>query len=101
MKEFILFMHNDATDPAIADDGGLWGRYIAALRGTGQFDGGSSIGAGLCVKKGLADRPAIADLSGFIRIRASSHDEARKFLAGNPVYEAGGTVEIRELLVEE
>jgi hypothetical protein len=28
---------------------------------------------------------------------AASLDEARKLLSGNPVFEAGGTVEIREL----
>jgi len=38
-----------------------------------------------------------AHLSGFIRIAASSLDDALKLLAGNPVFEAGGTVEIREL----
>jgi hypothetical protein len=36
-------------------------------------------------------------LSGYIRISAGDLDEARGLLAGNPVFEAGGTVEIREL----
>jgi len=38
-----------------------------------------------------------AQLAGFIRIEATDLAEARTLLAGNPTYEAGGTVEIREL----
>jgi hypothetical protein len=36
-------------------------------------------------------------LSGYIRVRAESLDDARRFVADNPVYERGGTIEIREL----
>jgi hypothetical protein len=36
-------------------------------------------------------------LAGYIRVRADNLDEAKSLLAGNPVFEAGGTVEIREL----
>jgi hypothetical protein len=34
---------------------------------------------------------------GFIKVQAESLDHARELLKGNPVFEAGGTVEIREL----
>jgi hypothetical protein len=36
-------------------------------------------------------------LSGFIRVVADSLDHARTLVVGNPVFESGGTVEIREL----
>ena len=36
-------------------------------------------------------------LGGYIKVRAASLDAARELVAGNPVYEAGGTVEVREL----
>jgi hypothetical protein len=36
-------------------------------------------------------------LAGYIRVTADSLDAARSLLAGNPHFEAGGTVEIREL----
>jgi hypothetical protein len=36
-------------------------------------------------------------LTGYIRVRAESLNAARALVAGNPVYEAGGTIEIREL----
>ena len=100
MKDFILFMYKDASDASIASDGNRWGEYLSSLRSTGYFDGGSSIGSGLRVRKGCADLDAAADLDGFIRVRATDIDAARKFLAGNPVYEGGGTVEIRELPVD-
>ena len=53
------------------------------------------------MRKGHADMPSDSNLTGFIRLRAEGLESARSFLAGNPVYEAGGTIEIRELLVDE
>ena len=97
MKDFILFMYGDAADQVAANDGDQWGKYFASLHSSGQFEGGSSIGAGLRVRKGHPDRPSTPELNGFIRIRAEDLAGARTFLAGNPIYEAGGTVEIREL----
>jgi hypothetical protein len=38
-----------------------------------------------------------AHLTGYIRVTADSIDQARSLLTGNPHFEAGGTVEIREL----
>ncbi len=40
---------------------------------------------------------AATHISGFIRIEADDLEHATRLLAGIPVYEAGGTVEIREL----
>lgn len=97
MDEFILFMHDDAVDTAIATDGNLWAQYMSSLRTSGRFDGGSSIGTGTVFRKGRADTAAETVISGYLRVRAENADEARRFLVGNPVYEAGGTVEIREL----
>ena len=36
-------------------------------------------------------------LSGYIKIQANSLSHAQELVIGNPVFEAGGTVEIREL----
>jgi len=38
-----------------------------------------------------------AQLTGYIRLNADSLDHAKSMLTGNPHFEAGGTVEIREL----
>jgi hypothetical protein len=37
------------------------------------------------------------NLVGFIRVCANDLNHARELVNGNPVFEAGGTVEIREL----
>ncbi|MDP9990767.1 hypothetical protein J2W28_001937 [Variovorax boronicumulans] len=90
-------MHQDAPNTEAADDPIRWEQYLAELVSTGHFDGGSSMGRGERLRKNQSSQPAGNDLSGFIRVRAVNLEGAKQFLAGNPVYEAGGTVEIREL----
>ena len=92
MAEYILFMHDDADN-----DPRAWDTYLRTLRQSGAFEGDSAIGDGICLRKS-GPAPAITDhLAGYIRVIADSIDHAKSFLAGNPVFEAGGTVEIREL----
>ena len=95
MNEYILFMHDDA--PEGGDRSQAWAAYFAKLRQAGVFDGGSAIGEGLCVAKSKPAPGITRHLSGYIRIRAADLAQARDLVAGNPVFEAGGTVEIREL----
>jgi hypothetical protein len=96
MNDYIFLMHNDVPADARTGDA-EWESYFATLGRTGRFDGGSTIGTGVCYNK-RTDPPAIADhLGGYIRVRAENIQQARTLLDGNPVYEAGGTVEIREL----
>lgn len=97
MNDYLLLMHSDVIDEHVAADGDRWAAYFEALRRSGQFDGGSSIGVGQCFRKAKQVAPASDSLSGFIRVRADDFEAARRFLEGNPVYEAGGTVEIRAL----
>ncbi len=97
MNDYILFMHDDAPSKNEDADGASWERYFAKLRSSGRFSGGSSIGNGACfVKAGMAKKPT-SHLVGYIRVQATDMDDAKTFLEGNPVFEAGGTVEIREL----
>jgi hypothetical protein len=50
------------------------------------------------VRSKVGREPAITGhLSGFIRIAADSLEHARTLVVGNPTFESGGTVEIREL----
>jgi hypothetical protein len=93
MTDYLLLMHDDAAETGDRD----WGPYIAKLKATGNFEGGSSIGGGVCANKAGTDKEISARLVGFIKVRARNLDHAREYLEGNPVYEAGGTVEIREL----
>ena len=92
MPDYIFLMHDDA--PGSKND---WGPYLAKLRSSGRFDGGSAIGDGVCVRKHGAPSPLTAHLTGYIRVNADSLDHAKTMLAGNPHFESGGTVEIREL----
>lgn len=97
MLDYIFLMHNDSS-PSQGDGGeDLWGPYIAKLKARGCFEGGSSIGAGLCVNRAQVSVEVSSRLVGFIKVRAESLEGARELVAGNPVFEAGGTVEIREL----
>lgn len=97
MNDYILLMHDDvpAENRAASDAG--WDDYLAKLAASGQFGGGSSMGRGACYRKDGTARAMSSKLVGYLRVQAENLDEAQKFLAGNPAFEAGGTVEIREL----
>jgi hypothetical protein len=95
MKEYILLMHGDTTQ---AVDASRWNSYFAALTAKGIFDGGSSIGTGEAMRRDSASAATTDHLAGYIRVRALDLQAAKDLVAGNPVYEAGGTVEVRELL---
>ena len=94
MRDFILLMHDDTTADITPE---AWPRYFADLRERGVFDGGSAIGAGATFRRQGEAAPVSTRLTGYIRVRAESLLAAEDMLAGNPIYESGGTVEIREL----
>lgn len=94
MKDFILLMHDDALSQGNDAD---WDRYFNRLHQSGAFDGGSSLGEGACYRKSGTPGPKSRHLTGFIRVRAADLAAATAFLAGNPVYENQGTIEIREM----
>src|SRR5262249_30611910 len=93
MPEYILLMHDDAA----ADNETAWEKYLRDLEQKGSFEVGSAIGDGICARKSGAVRSITAHLTGYIRVKADDIDQAKSLLTGNPHFEAGGTVEIREL----
>jgi hypothetical protein len=96
MNDYILLMHDDA--PADQDDlAKQWPVYFAKLRAANAFQGGSSIGDGICMSKSASAPDVTHHLVGYIRVQAESLIAVRDLVVGNPVFEAGGTVEIREL----
>jgi hypothetical protein len=97
MVDFIFLMHNDSPRRVGGSDDDGWGPYIQRLKASGHFEGGSAVGGGVCVNRAGTRVEVSAHIVGFITVQAESLDHARKLLDGNPVFEAGGTVEIREL----
>ena len=93
MADFIFLMHDDAPGGAAHD----WDPYLTRLRETEVFQGGSAIGDGCCERKSGQPPAPTAHITGFLRVAADDLAHARRLLVGNPVFEAGGTVEIREL----
>jgi YCII-related domain-containing protein len=94
MADFILLMHGDAVGETNTAD---WGAYIAGLQAQGAMQGGSAIGGGATYRK--AGDPAALNphIVGYLKVTAPDLAAAAALLSGNPVYEAGGTVEVREL----
>lgn len=92
MTDYIFLMHNDAIGEEVS-----WEPYLQILRLSGHFQGGSAIGDGVCARKFGAPATVSSHLTGFIRISVDNLDQAKSLLTGNPHFEAGGTVEIREL----
>ena len=93
MPEYIFLMHDDASGSE--ND---WEPYLKQLRDSGHFEGGSAIGDGACVRKIGEAAPLTVQLTSYVRVSANNLDHAKSMLVGNPHFEAGGTVEIRELL---
>jgi len=96
MNDYILLMHDNVSGER-RDRSDEWAAYFAKLRQAGAFQGGSAIGDGICVSKSAPVPDITRHLSGYIRLRATDLGHARELVIGNPVFEAGGIVEIREL----
>ncbi|MFY0612154.1 MAG: hypothetical protein JXQ99_11550 [Hyphomicrobiaceae bacterium] len=92
--DFILLMHNDAKVDVAATG---WQPYLHRLQMAGKLRGGSAIAGGTCFRREAQPAPLTGEIVGFIRIEADDMIEAEGLLEGNPVYEAGGTVEVRML----
>ncbi|MEM7310269.1 MAG: hypothetical protein AAF682_26575 [Planctomycetota bacterium] len=84
-----------------ADAGADWGPYIERLVAIGRFRGGSAFGNGRCVSRDDDDDGDDGDgdaTTGFLRFEAERVEDVLELLPGNPVYEAGGSVEVHALV---
>lgn len=96
MPDYLILMHGDATGPERD-----WPGYLGKLSAIGKFKGGSAIGDGASFRK-TGEALQLSDtIVGFIRVEADDLSGAHAMLTGNPVFEAGGTCEIRLLPEEE
>lgn len=100
MKEYLLLMHGDVFggDAVEEERGEAWEAYLSKLQQVGAFQGGSAIGGGVCLTKGGTPPGITEQIVGYIRVQAESLERARELVVGNPVFEEGGTVELRELV---
>jgi hypothetical protein len=96
LADFILLMHSDYD---LGDQSESWQPYLDMLSSAGALRGGSAIGSGLCVRRSGNVPDVTRHLVGYVKIEALDLNQARELINGNPVYEAGGTIEIRELPV--
>ena len=94
MNDYLVLLHDDAEAEIPS---ALWPGYLGKLRDLGVFDGGSAIGAGVVVRTDGVAVGTTTHLGGYLRVRAESLTAVRALLEGNPVYESGGSVEIRVL----
>ena len=92
MADFIYLMHEaEPADPA------EWEAHINGLNEKGVLRGGSAVGRCQCLEK-VGPAPAISHhIVGYVQIEVDDMAAAQALLAGNPVYEAGGVIELREL----
>ena len=87
MADFMMIMIGSAST-------GDWETYIGRLVDAGKLRGGSSLGRGIRMRKGKPDGKA--EITGYVRLAVKDVHEARALVAGNPLYEAGGCIEILE-----
>ena len=91
MADFVMVMMGSASK-------GDWDTYIEKLIASGKFRGGSSLGKGIAAVKGSEESECT--VTGYIRLAASSLDDVKELLEGNPLYEAGGRIELLEEIPE-
>lgn len=89
-----MLMHNDVTMPEVAAH---WPRYVAQLEQLGALRGGSSLGPGHGLRHGATAAP-LSSLVGYMLVAAPDLATAQRYVVGNPTYDAGGTVELREVV---
>ena len=90
VADFMMVMMVMMGDASIGD----WDTYAEKLIESVKLRGGSSLGRGVRVCKGKNDGEC--SITGYMRISAENLSEAKLLLEGNPLYEAGGCIEILE-----
>ncbi len=97
MADFMMLMLGDrqVPDDSSSED---WASYIDKLIKTGSFRGGSALGNGIAVYDKSNEGSAACTATGFMRFEAEAIDDVVALLDGNPVYEAGGKIEILEIV---
>ena len=91
MPDYVMVMMGTSSK-------GDWDSYIEKLIASGKLKGGSSLGNGVSLTKGDSDTDCV--ITGYMRFSAGNLEEIRELVAGNPLYEAGGRIELLEEIPE-
>ena len=92
MADLILLTHAGTLAPETG-----WEAYLTSLLQSGAFDRSSTIGDDAGSRRANPSPGISGQINGYMGMRADDLANAQSFLAGHPCFEAGGTVEIREL----
>ena len=88
--EYILFIHNNASSQASADE---WDGFFTKARARGMFVGGSEIASGQMLGAQLL--PSITNsVGGFMLFEADDKSALLQLLESHPVLAHGGTMEL-------
>lgn len=92
MKKYLMLNHGQGGSPE------AWKAYFEMLLAGNHLVGGSALGEGLALKKGLFSGAKTRTVSGYIVIQARDLRSAKKILSQSPVHQSGGTVELFPLV---
>ncbi len=97
-----LFVYHGGKKPSspdeVADVMAKWGAWFEKMGGA-VVDGGNPVGMSKTVKSGsVADNGGANPASGYSTISAATIDKVVVHAKGCPILEAGGTVEVAEVM---
>jgi len=97
-----LYVYHGGSMPETEEEGAkvmaAWGAWMEGL-GAAIVDGGAPVGMSRTVSTaGTADNGGANPASGYTIVEAASHDAACAMAAGCPINDAGGSVEVAEIL---
>jgi hypothetical protein len=93
MNDYLVLIHALQSDEPFK----AWEEFLEQLARKGHLRGGSSLGPGIALKSMQTEGPAQA-LGGFLRIAATSMEEARAVCEAIPDAIAGATIEVYPLV---
>jgi len=91
MEQYLLLNHGVGTSDH-------WDEFFKMLHEGGYFVGGSSLGQGSALRKGIFADPISPTVTGYILIQTENIETARHLARLCPVHVAGGTVELIPLV---
>ncbi len=111
MKEYLLIFRSEAMDPTKAtpeqqaEGMEKWKNWMGSLAQQGKFTSGQPLtgdGRFMHSKTKITDAPFAEGkevVSGYLLIKGNDYNDAVESSKGCPVFDNGGTVEVREIML--